>query len=263
MRVSNLFSLEGKVVLITGGAGYLGSAMTEGFLEFGATVYIASRNVQNNQQFISKLNESGFSKVFTVDMDVTNSSSVQNAVNLIIEYEGKIDVLVNNAYSGKTGELLTGDEQDWLDSFNGSIHATYRVTKAVLPIMLKYNQGSIINISSMYGIVSPNPEIYADSSQNNPPQYGAAKAGIGQFTRYIAGHFAQQGVRANCISPGPFPNEKTQHNIKFINELSKKNPMQRIGKPNELKGVAILLASDSSSYINGQTISVDGGWTIW
>ena len=259
----DLFSLNNKVILISGGAGHLGSAMTEGFLEFGAKVYIASRNINKSKKFVSKLKEQGLVNVEAIEMDVTDSKSVHNAVTFILDREKKIDVLVNNAYSGKTGSLLTGEEQDWMNSFNSSIHATYRLTKAVLPTMLEQKKGHIINISSMYGLVSPNQEIYGDSLQNSPPHYGAAKAGMVQFTRYIAGHFAKDGIIANCIAPGPFPSEQTQKNEKFIAKLSEKTPTGRIGKPDELKGIAILLASDASSYINGQTISVDGGWTAW
>lgn len=261
--MQNLFSLKGKVIVITGGAGHLGSAMTEAFLDYGAIVYITSRNSHNTKQMIEK-NERDFEgKLFFVEMDVTSTDSVKEGIKKILQREQKIDVLVNNAYSGKTGELLTGNEQDWLDSFNSSIHGTYRVTKEVLPIMIENKGGSIINISSMYGLVSPDPSIYGNSMQNNPPQYGAAKAAICQFTRYLAGHFGYLNIRANCIAPGPFPNETVQQNKEFISKLAEKNPMKRIGKPDDLKGIAVLLASDASSYINGQVISVDGGWTIW
>ncbi|MCP1143745.1 SDR family NAD(P)-dependent oxidoreductase [Lysinibacillus endophyticus] len=261
--MSSLFSLKGKVIVITGGTGYLGSAMTEGFLEHGAKVYIASRGITEKKQFVDGLREKYSSKIEFLKMDITKIESIKDGIKYIQSKENKIDVLVNNAYYGKTGDLLTSSEQDWLDCFNGSIHATYRMTKEVLPIMLENGGGSIINIASMYGLVSPNPSIYGKSMQNNPPQYGAAKASICQFTRYLAGHFGNQNIRANCIAPGPFPNETTQKNQEFITQLSEKNPMGRIGKPEELKGIAVLLASNASSYINGQTISVDGGWTIW
>lgn len=261
MNMEDLFSLKNKVILITGGAGYLGAAMTEAFLSYGAKVYIASRT--ENTEFLSKLQQQFANNIEFIYMDVTNTDIVEEMIATIFDKESKIDVLVNNAYSGKTGEFLTGHEKDWLDSFNGSIHATYRVTKAVLPRMLKRGEGSIINIASMYGIVSPNPEIYGDSMQNNPPQYGAAKAAIIQFTKYLAGHFANQGIRVNCIAPGSFPNEQTQRNKEFIEQLKRKTPAKRIGQPQDLQGIAVLLASDSSSYINGQTINVDGGWTIW
>lgn len=259
--MQELFSLQNKVVVVTGGAGHLGAAMTEAFLNYGAKVYIASRT--KDEAYLTKLQQQFPKKIEFIYMDVTDTEVVNIAIKKILNQESKIDVLVNNAYAGKTGELLSGIEEDWLDSFNGSIHATYRVTKAVLPSMLEKGNGSIINIASMYGLVSPNPEIYGGSMQNNPPQYGAAKAGIIQFTKYLTGHFANQGIRANCIAPGPFPNDKTQENHAFIENLKKKNPANRIGQPKDLQGVAVLLASDASSYINGQTISVDGGWTIW
>ena len=261
--MKELFSLANKVILITGGAGYLGSAMTEGFAEYGAEVYIASRNKEKSIEYSKTVSQKTNAKIHSIYIDVTNTDSVKKAIAQVLDIHGKIDVVVNNAYAGKTGELLSGIEEDWLDSFNGSIHATYRVTKAVLPSMIKNKKGKIINISSMYGLVSPNPEIYGGSMQNNPPQYGAAKAAIVQFTRYLAGHFGDKGINANCIAPGPFPNTETQKNQQFINALEKKNPMKRIGKPEDLKGIAVLLASDASDYINGQTISVDGGWTCW
>lgn len=261
--VENLFSLNGKVVLISGGAGHLGSAMSDGFVQYGATVYIASRNIGKNAEYANYLSKKYKTNVFSEQFDTTDMNSVQSAVKRILEKEERIDVLVNNSYSGKTGDMTSVSEAAWLDSFDGSIHSTFRVTKAVLPSMVSQKSGSIINISSMYGVVSPNPEIYGDSGQNNPPQYGAAKAAIIQFTRYLAGHYGKEGIRANTISPGPFPNSEGQKNQHFISELNKKNPLNRIGNPNDLKGVAILLASDASSYITGQNICVDGGWTIW
>jgi gluconate 5-dehydrogenase len=124
-------------------------------------------------------------------------------------------------------------------------------------------QGVIINISSMYGIVSPDPRIYGDSGYNNPPDYGAGKAGIIQFTKYAACHLAAKGIRVNAVSPGPFPGAEVQKNEAFITNLKNKVPLGRIGQPADLKGVVVFLASDASSYITGQNIIVDGGWTVW
>lgn len=260
---NDLFSLKGKVIIISGGAGHLGSAMSEGFVQYGAKVYIASRNVEKNAKFAEYLSKKYDTDVFFEQLDTTDTNSVQVMVDRVLNRESRIDVLVNNSYSGKTGDMTTVTEEDWLESFDGSIHSSFRVTKAVLPTMVKQQSGSIINIATMYGVVSPNPEIYGDTGQNNPPHYGAAKAGIIQFSKYLAGHYGKHGIRVNSISPGPFPNPDVQRNQAFINELSRKNPLNRIGKPEELKGVAILLASDASSYITGQNICVDGGWTAW
>ena len=115
----------------------------------------------------------------------------------------------------------------------------------------------------MYGTVSPDPSIYGDSGYDNPPNYGAGKAAIIQFTRYMACHLAKDGIRVNSVSPGPFPSPEVQENKQFITNLEKKTPLGRIGQPYEIKGIVVFLASAASSYVTGQDIHVDGGWTSW
>ena len=115
----------------------------------------------------------------------------------------------------------------------------------------------------MYGKVSPDPSIYEESGFNSLPSYGAGKAAIIQYTKFLACHLAKKRIRVNSVSPGPFPQEDVQKNVEFINRLKKKIPMGRIGLPDELKGIMIFLASDASSYITGENILVDGGWTAW
>jgi len=259
----DIFSLHEKVVLITGGSGHLGAAMSEGVLQYGAKLYIASRNEEKNAEYVNYLSKKYNKDVFHLYLDTTDITSVQEVVKEILLIEGRIDVLINNSYSGTSGDILSVSESDWVKTFDGSIHSTYRLIKEVLPSMIKEKSGSIINIASMYGVVSPNPDIYGDTGQNNPPHYGASKAAIIQFSKYLAGHYGRDGIRVNAISPGPFPNHTTQQNKKFIEELDKKNPLGRIGKPEELKGIVVLLASGAGSYITGQNISVDGGWTAW
>lgn len=259
----DLFSLHEKVVLITGGSGHLGAAMSEGVLKYGAKLYIASRNQKKNAEYVHYLSEKYNTEVFHIYLDTTDNSTVQKAVKEILLTEGKIDVLINNSYSGTSGDILSVTEDDWLKTFDGSIHSTYRLIKEVLPSMINRKSGSIINIASMYGVVSPNPEVYGNSGQNNPPHYGASKAAIIQFSKYLAGHYGKEGIRVNAISPGPFPNQTTQQNKEFIEELAKKNPLGRVGRPEELQGIVVLLASNAGSYITGQNISVDGGWTAW
>ena len=134
--------------------------------------------------------------------------------------------------------------------------------RSIIPIMEKNKFGSIINISSMYGMVSPDPSIYGSSGHNNPPNYGAGKAAIIQFTRYTACHLAKKGIRVNSVSPGPFPKPDVT-DMRFISNLKKKTPMGRLGQPHEIKGVIVFLASQSSSFVTGTNISVDGGWTAW
>lgn len=260
---SDIFSLHNKVIVITGGSGHLGSALSEAFVQYGGKVYLASRNTDKNKEYASYLASKYDREVCYQYLDTTEPESVEEAIDHILSIEGKIDVLVNNSYQGKTGTMLEVTEKNWMESFDGSIHSTFRLVQAVLPSMIEQQSGSIINIASMYGVVSPNPEIYGDEKQNNPPHYGAAKAAIIQFTKYIACHYGKDGIRANAISPGPFPTQEVQKNNQFIKELGRKNPLGRIGQPKELKGIALLLASDAGSYMTGQNISVDGGWTAW
>jgi len=123
---------------------------------------------------------------------------------------------------------------------------------------------SIVNISSMYGMVSPDPSLYADTGANNPAHYGATKAGLIQLTRYLACHIAKQGIRVNSISPGPFPKiAEDPAGSQFIKALESKVPMGRIGQPEEVAGPVTFLLSGAASYVNGANIPVDGGWTAW
>ena len=124
--------------------------------------------------------------------------------------------------------------------------------------------GSIVNVASMYGIVSPQPAAYAGSPDfHNPPAYGAAKAGVIQYTRYAAVHLAPDGVRVNAISPGPFPSPSVQEDPAFIAGLAARVPLGRIGRPEDLVGPLVFLLSDASRYVTGHNLVVDGGWTIW
>ena len=130
--------------------------------------------------------------------------------------------------------------------------------------LLSRRKGNILNIASMYGHVAPDYRLYDGDRFANPPSYGAAKAGVIQLTKYLASFLSQHEIRVNCISPGPFPFETTQdESPEFIRRLSEKNPMNRIGNPHELKGAALLLCSNAGSYITGQNLRVDGGWSIW
>jgi gluconate 5-dehydrogenase len=147
----------------------------------------------------------------------------------------------------------------------GSVHKTIR---SIIPIMKQQKSGKIINITSMYGIVSPDFEsLYKGDDcekYTNPPHYGAAKAAIIQITKYFAVLLGKFDIQVNSISPGPFPKEIIQQeNPAFITRLKKKNPLHKIGNPKDLAGVIILLSSSASNFITGQTIQVDGGWTIW
>lgn len=261
--IHKLLDLKGRTAVVTGGAGYLGTAVSEGLAEAGATVYLVSLNELKCREAAETIAGRTGAACYGKAMDIRDKASVQQCIEEIAEAAGSLDILVNNAAFSAPAKLAAMSEEQWLAGLNGTVNGTFRCVQAALPFMVKQQSGSIINISSMYGMVSPNPDIYGDSGMENPANYGAGKAAINQFTRYIACHYGKHGIRANTVSPGPFPNGTAQADLQFMKQLGAKNPLGRIGKPEELKGVMVFLASAASSYITGANIPVDGGWTAW
>jgi len=263
MNAKKLFSLEGKVAVVTGGTGHLGRSMAEGLAEMGAHVFITSREKAKALTIKNSFSGEIVDRIDAEELNILSLDSIKKCFDRIKNNSNKIDILVNNAGSIPSGNYENMSEKVWEDGMDGLINGVFRCTKEIIPIMEKNGEGSIINIASMYGVVSPDPSIYEESGFNSLPNYGASKAAIIQYTKYLSCHLGGKQIRVNSISPGPFPKEEIQKNIKFINQLKKKVPMGRIGSPEELKGVVVFLASDASSYITGQNILVDGGWTCW
>jgi NAD(P)-dependent dehydrogenase (short-subunit alcohol dehydrogenase family) len=256
-------SLKGRVALVTGGAGLLGSQISAVLAELGATVVIASRDGDKCAAYAKELGERFGGAHRSFSLDITSSQACRDAVAEVLARESKLDILVNCSWTGKKNTFESISEEDWMFDINVSLNSVFRMIKAAFPA-LKETCGTILNIASMYGIVAPDHRLYDGKKYANPPSYGAAKAGVLQLTRYLSSFLSPHGIRVNAISPGPFPYESTQkENPAFIERLAGKNPMNRIGKPFELKGAAALLCSDAASYITGQNISVDGGWTAW
>jgi NAD(P)-dependent dehydrogenase (short-subunit alcohol dehydrogenase family) len=264
LSVKELFSLEHKIAVVTGGAGHLGTALSQALAQAGARVVVAGRNKDNCEALAIHLTEKFGKKSWGMQLDIRKIESVKSLVDQALDQAGGLDILVNNAafYSGS--QLETMCEEEWLQGLDGTANHVFRFTNAVIPTMKRVGGGSIINISSMYGMVSPDPNVYRDSCLGNPPNYGAGKAAVLQFTRYAACYLGRYGIRINAISPGPFPNPDVQDNHPwFIDELASKTPLGRIGQPSELMGAIVFLASEASSYVTGANLVVDGGWTAW
>jgi len=260
----SLFNLKGRVAVVTGGAGHLGTSMCEALTEFGANIVVASRNVKECERLAQQLASQHKVRTMAVKLDTDSWKSVSACMKRIHSSMGSIDILINNAAYGKPiSGIEAMSDNDWIRGVEGTLHGVFRCIKAVVPFMESKKRGTIINISSIYGVVSPDPRIYGNSGYNNPPDYGAGKAGVIQFTKYLACQLGVKGIRVNAVSPGAFPNKTVQTNRAFITNLRKKVPLGRIGQTDDLKGLIVLLASDASSYITGQNIIVDGGWTVW
>jgi NAD(P)-dependent dehydrogenase (short-subunit alcohol dehydrogenase family) len=260
--LAELFSLKGKTALVTGGAGLLGGEIADALAELGAGIIVASRDLPKCQAKAEELAKRHKIAARGLVIDLTDRTSIKSCIEAASRGAG-FDILVMCAWSGRKNTWDTINDEDWDNDIEISLNGVYRTIKAAFP-MLKSRKGVILNIGSMYGHVAPDWRLYDNVPQANPPSYGAAKAGVIQFTRYLASFLAPHGIRVNCISPGPFPFESTQKEFpEFTARLNAKNPLGRVGVPHEIKGAAALLCSDAGSYMTGQNICVDGGWTIW
>ncbi|MGD9592047.1 MAG: SDR family NAD(P)-dependent oxidoreductase [Candidatus Berkiella sp.] len=263
----SLFTLRNKIALLTGAAGHLGGAMAEVLGMAGAHVVLCGRNVQRLTEVQENLKSLKIEST-VIGTDITNNQSMIDMLEVIEKHFKRLDIIVNNAHSGRACEFQDSNKEDFLRDYNINVVAVFDIIKHAIPLLKNAinvnSDASIINIASMYGTVSPDPRIYGESKMNNPPHYGAAKAGMIQLTKYMACHLAKDRIRVNAISPGPFPNEKSINDLTdFRNRLIEKTPMNRIGQPYELRGPLLLLASSASSYMTGVNIPVDGGWTAW
>jgi NAD(P)-dependent dehydrogenase (short-subunit alcohol dehydrogenase family) len=250
-----------RVAVVTGGYGHLGKSICQALAEMGALVVVCGRNREKYTQAFSKEDKNN---IHFFKMDVSSTVSIKNAFRDISRQYGSIDILVNNAFysQGRSPEAMT--DKEWATGIDGVLNSGFRCLREIIPYMKRRKSGNIINIASMYGLVSPVPEIYKDYPEFfNPPHYGAAKAGLIQLTKYYAVYLAKHNIRVNCISPGAFPSPSVRQKKGFIKMLSAKIPMGRIGSPEEIKGAVVFLASGMSSYVTGQNIIVDGGWTAW
>ncbi|WP_432222929.1 SDR family oxidoreductase [Flavobacterium sp. TMP13] len=254
------FDLKKKIILITGGYGYLGKAITESLLFHKATVYVLGRNEVKFD--VAFENNEFHSQLFFVNCDISDSDSISFAFKKIFEKEGKIDVIINNAFysKGQSPELMTDNE--WEIGIDGTLNSVFKSIRNIIPYFKESNGGKIINVSSMYGIVAPQFDVYNDFPEFlNPPHYGAAKAGVIHMTKYYASYLGKYNIKVNAVSPGPFPSNNVQKVTGFIKALESKTCLNTVGKPEDLAGAFVFLASDASNYITGQNIIVDGGWT--
>jgi NAD(P)-dependent dehydrogenase (short-subunit alcohol dehydrogenase family) len=265
---SSLFRLDGRVAFLSGAGGWLGRPMAKALASAGAHVVLNGRRQDILEDFVNELKSAGLSASVAC-FDVTDETSVRRHIDQIGQQHGRLDILVNNASSGRPGTIETATVADFDQLYRVNVTAAFQMLQLCLPLLRKAAEGtnggaSVVNIASMYGSVSPDPSIYGSSGANNPPYYGAAKAGLIQLTRYAACHLASERIRVNCISPGPFPSPQAlERDPGFRGRLSAKNPMHRTGEPSELAGPLLFLASDASSYVTGTNLAVDGGWTAW
>ena len=270
MTDTSIFTLTGRVALITGGSRGLGRACAEAIAAFGADIVIAARNKEKIDETLNVLTKYKV-KTLGVSADMTKEEDIKRMVDETVNRFGRIDILFNNAGIARPQRIIHDEVvEDYDIVINTNLRGPFLVLKYVLPVMIKQQKGSIINTSSIAGINAASPAAASVA-------YASAKAGINIMTKIAALDYASYNIRVNCIAPGlheseighdsnvhqftPSPDliaamqEKRQ---KILDDI----PMKRVGKAEEIAGLAVLLASDASSYITGQIIIQDGGRTI-
>ncbi|HVJ68212.1 MAG TPA: SDR family oxidoreductase [Caulifigura sp.] len=259
--LTDLFSLRGQVVLITGASGHLGSAMSRALAEAGASVVVTSRRRAEAERFARELPVEDGARHWGVELDHMDEASIEAGFAAAVEQAGRVDVLVANGHEplGKDWTNVTGAEfTRQLQNATGYFLLARQLRNHVV---VRQAEGAVVFIGSMYGVVGSYPPVYENVSTASPAAYHALKGGIVHLTRHLAVSWAPVGVRVNCLSPGPFPSDKAP--AELCSRLSAKSPMGRMGRPDELKGAIVFLSSAASSYVTGQNLLVDGGWTAW
>lgn len=259
--IQTLFDLRGRTALVTGGTGHLGHAAATALAEAGANVILTSRNAEQAQSVASELPKGEGAQHVGIQLNHMQSERLDNDFASALAHFGQIDILINN-----------GNEHTKLDWTNATAEEFTRqlsnATGYFLLARLLHNHAiarqapaSIIMIGSMYGLVGSYPDTYEGVCPASPVAYHALKGGILQMTRHLAVYWAPDRVRVNALSPGPFPPPAVSQTL--VQRLCEKSPMKRMGESYEVKGAIAFLASDASSYVTGQNIVVDGGWTAW
>ncbi|MBI5789052.1 MAG: SDR family oxidoreductase [Candidatus Schekmanbacteria bacterium] len=251
---SNIFSCKQKVALVTGGCGLIGKEIVKALNDFGAKVYIGDTDKVKAEE----LTDANY-----VYLDITSENSIKEAVEQIIQKEHRLDILVNSAYPRTSDWGLKFEKipfESWKTNMDMHLGGYFLSSRIAAEQMRKQNNGSIINLASIYGINAPDFSVYEGTEMTMPAAYSAIKGGIITLTKYIATYYAKYNVRANTIAPGGIFDHQPEA---FVKKYSAKTPLGRMGMPEEIAGAVIFLASEASSYITGQSIVIDGGWTAW
>ena len=258
---SSPFDLSGHCVWVVGGAGWLGQATVACLAQLGARVLCADLPGRS-AAFLAEAKPPG--DILAADLDAHDTGAIAGFVKRHLEDLGPPHGLVNLTYASTAKRLDDLSAEDFDRVNHGNLTATFVLSRAVAESMAGAGRGSLVLFSSMYGGVAPDPGIYQAPMNPNPLEYGVNKAGIRQMARYLAVHYGPRGVRCNSVSPGPFPNPAVQAaQPEFLQRLSAKVPLGRVGNPPEMAGAVAFLLSRASGYVTGIDLPVDGGWTAW
>ena len=261
----DLFRLDGRVAIVTGGRGLYGASISAGLCEMGATVVIASRNGEKCEELARELRQAGHNAV-GMSLDLSDDASIKALAKQVYDRFGRIDILVNNAVDRRNmTPLSTATREKLQDSASVNLNGQILLSQAVLEYMIPAEQGSIINISSMRGLDCPHFPLYPEGFGDQPVNYTTEKWAMVGLTKYMAGRYGKHHIRVNCIAPGGFnpglsddPGKK-----QFVQNYIENCPLGCWANEDDIKGPVAFLASDAANYVTGATLVMDGGWTIW
>jgi len=275
MTIQEKFDLNGRVAVVTGGVGLLGAEFCRTLAEAGAAVAVVDLNGPASQAVADSLTKSGY-QALALPTDVTQPDSVNAAVEKVLSTFGRLDVLVNSAALDPKFDpdavnkgITPGAFEDypldlWNSALNVNLTGMFLMTQACIKPMIKQGKrGSVINICSTYGLNGPDQRIYVKEGKRvafKPVYYTVTKAGVMGFTLYLAAYYAGTEIRVNALTPGGVFNN---HEDYFVKNYSAKTILGRMAKKDEMNGALLFLASDASSYMTGNNVVVDGGWTAW
>lgn len=256
MSTLDRFSLKGKTAIITGASQGIGESIAMGMAEAGANVVLAARSVEKLEQVAVRIEATG-ARCIKVRTDVQKRDEIEAMVQAAVAEFGKVDCLVNNAGINLVKPALQITEEEWDAVLDTNLKAYFMCSQAAGRVMIENGGGSIINNASIFGLRGfPNLAAYISS-----------KGGVVQLTRGLAVEWARKGVRVNCVAPGYTVTEMAKRDIEsnpaILEQNLRKIPMKRGGEPREIADVMVFVASDAASYLTGQIISVDGGWSAY
>jgi gluconate 5-dehydrogenase len=255
--IGSLFDVSDRVVVITGGGGYLGQAICETLAGQGARVYSLRRSVSVSR------NSPSIAGLTHLPCDVRQPKDFAKTLEKILKKEKKIDTLINNANDTQRERWEELNLKKWRDGFRGSLDHYFSCAQVALPYLVKSGSGVIVNVASIFGFLAPDQRVYPRDIRGPTAHHAAAKAGIIQLTRYLAVKFASCNLRVNSISPGWFPKPGSRERPAYLRRIAEKIPLQRIGRAPEIGGPVLFLVSRASEYMTGQNLVVDGGYSTW
>ena len=275
MTILDKFSLKDRVAVVTGGVGLLGAEFCKTLAEAGAAIAVVDLNGESAEKVADGLNQMGY-KAMGIATDITKPESVNAMVSAVLSKFGRLDVLVNSAAldpkfdpEAAAKGIAPGAFEDypleqWNAAMNVNLTGMFLVTQACVKQMVAQGKkGSVINICSTYGLNGPDQRIYIKDGRRvafKPVYYTVTKAGVMGFTKYLAAYYAETEIRVNALTPGGVYNNHEEY---FVKNYSAKTILGRMAKKDEMNGALLFLASDASSYMTGNNVVVDGGWTAW